>query len=258
MEKVVKNSLGYDSDLYVYQNKSMFNYSVDTILLGNFVSMTAQVKRILEIGTNNGALSIFMSARSEKIKIDALEIQEKALKLADRNVKLNNKQDQINLIHGDFNDFYLEHAKNQGKKYDAIVCNPPFYKVDASIKNKGSEEKLIATHELKLTLEDVIKGSAKIINQKGYLAIVEPTERLVDIVTLMRKYGFEPKRIQMIHPREDQKSNLVLVEGRFRVGWGTHHLPNIYLHTLNKDEHAYRDEVKKLYKPIKSGGRNAK
>ncbi|TCG11792.1 tRNA1(Val) (adenine(37)-N6)-methyltransferase [Mycoplasma marinum] len=256
MEKVVKNSLGYDSDLYVYQDKSMFNYSVDTILLGNFLTINSRVKNILEIGTNNGALSIFVSARSEKIKIDALEIQEKAIKLAEKNIKLNKKSDQINLIHGDFDDFYREHCKNQSQKYDAIVCNPPFYKVKASLKNKGSKEKLIATHELMLTLEEVISGSSKIIKQKGYLAIVEPTERLVDILVLMRKYNFEPKRIQMIHPREDQKSNLVLVEGRFQVGWGTHHLPNIYLHTLNKDEHAYREEVKELYKPMKVGGRN--
>ncbi|MCP4336674.1 MAG: tRNA1(Val) (adenine(37)-N6)-methyltransferase [Mycoplasma sp.] len=256
MSKIVKNSLGYDSDLWVYQDKSMFNYSVDTILLGNFATLNNQTKNILEIGTNNGALSIFISERSEKIKIDALEIQEKALDLAKRNIDLNNKASQINLIHDDFNLFYKKHCKEQRRKYDSIICNPPFYKIDASLKNSGSDEKLIATHELKLTLEDVIKGSSKIINQKGYLAIVEPTERLVDIVTLMRKYNFEPKRIQYIHPREDQKSNLVLVEGRFQAGWGTHHLNNLYLHTNNKNEHKYRDEVKKLYKPQKIRSKN--
>ncbi len=254
MSKVIKNSLGYDSDLWVYQDKSMFNYSVDTILLGNFMSITSQVKRVLEIGTNNGALSIFLSARSKKLAIDAIEIQEKAINLARKNVQLNNKQGQINLIHADFNNFYKDHCRNQNKKYHAIICNPPFYKVDKSKKTQASTEKQIATHEIKLTLEDVIKGASKIIEQKGYLAIVEPTSRLVDIVTLMRKYNFEPKRIQYIHPREDQKSNLVLVEGRFNAGWGTHHLKNIYLHTNDKDAHEYRNEVKALYKPIQIGG----
>ncbi len=254
MGNVVKNSLGYDTDLYVYQDKSMFNYSVDTILLGNFISLNSSTKKILEIGTNNGALSIFISARSKEIKIDALEIQIKALELAKINIELNKKNKQITLIHDDFNNFYKDHMKNQKRKYDAIVCNPPFYKVNASKKTKGSKEKYIATHEIKLTLEQVIKGSSKIIKQKGYLAIVEPTSRLVDIIVLMRKYDFEPKRIQMVHPREDQKSNLVLVEGRFKVGWGTHYLPNIYLHTLNKNEHKYRDEVKELYRPIKMKG----
>lgn len=255
MGKIVKNSLGYDSNLYVYQDKEMFNYSVDTILLGNFASVNTSVKRMLEVGTNNGALSIFISERKKTLKIDAIEIQEEAIVLAKKNIELNKKEKQICLIHDDFNKFVKKHTKDQMKKYHSIVCNPPFYKVDSSIKRKGSELLYNATHEVNLNLEQLIKGASKIIEQKGYLAMVTPTERLVDIFELMRKYNFEPKRVQFIHPREDQKSNLVLVEGRFQAGWGTHFLKNLYLHTNNLSEHKYRDEIKKLYKPIKSKGR---
>lgn len=257
MAKLVKNSLGYDSNLFVYQDKDMFNYSVDTILLGNFASVNPMVKRVLEVGTNNGALAIFLSERSDRIKIDALEIQDKAIELAKKNIELNSKQDQINLIHDDFNAFWKKHNKNQEKKYDLIICNPPFYKIDAGFKRKGSEEIHIATHEIKLNLEQLILGAAKLLKQKGYLALVEPTERLVDVFEYMRKYGFEPKRVQFIHPREQDKSNLVLVEARFKTGWGTTFLPNIYLHPQDKGDHVYRDEVIALYKPKKqSKGEN--
>lgn len=84
--EVVKNNLGYSGDLFVYQDKSMFNYSVDTILLGNFVSINRKVKNILEVGTNNGALSIFIAARDNvwtlmllKSKAKLLSLQEKIL-----------------------------------------------------------------------------------------------------------------------------------------------------------------------------------
>lgn len=80
--EVVKNNLGYSGDLFVYQDKSMFNYSVDTILLGNFVSINRKVRNILEVGTNNGALSIFIAARDKRLNIDAIEIQSKAVELA--------------------------------------------------------------------------------------------------------------------------------------------------------------------------------
>ncbi|WGI36916.1 tRNA1(Val) (adenine(37)-N6)-methyltransferase [Mesomycoplasma lagogenitalium] len=250
--KIIKNSLGYDSNLYVYQDKQMFNYSVDTILLGNFITLNRKVNYLLEIGANNGALSIFIAERDEKLKIDAIEIQEKAIELAKMNVRLNEKNNQIKLILNDFNLFYKEHSKNQLPKYDAIVCNPPFYKVEANIKRKNaSQELLIATHEIKLNLEQIISGSAKIIKQKGYLSFVIPTERMVDCLTLLRKYNFEPKRVQMIYPREDEKSNLVLIESRFATGWGTFFDKNIYLHLNDKFKHEYRDEVKELYKPKK-------
>lgn len=250
-KKIVKNSLGYDSNLYVYQDKSMFNYSVDTILLANFATVNAKTKNVLEIGTNNGALSIFLSERSPKLKIDAIEIQKKAFELAKLNLELNKKNEAINLIHSDFNNFWVECCKKQAKKYDLIICNPPFYKNSTKKKENVSEEMLIATHEIKLNVEQLIKGASKLITQKGYLSLVLPPERLVDVFCELRKYNFEPKRVKMIHPRENQKAILALVEARFQSGWGTIFEQNIYLHPHDKNVHQYRDEVKKLYKPKK-------
>lgn len=249
MTKLIKNSLGYDSDLFVFQDKTMFNYSIDTILLGNFATVNSKTKKFLEIGTNNGALAIFLAQRFPKMQIDALEIQSEALVIAQKNIIFNKKDKQINLILDDFNDYYLKLQK-QNFKYDAIICNPPFYKLANSKKRDGDIKLLIATHEIKINLEQIIKGSSKIIKQRGYLAMVLPTERLVDVIVLMRKYFFEVKRIQFVHPRINQKSNLILIEGRFQVGWGTHFLPNIYLHHDDIKDSRYREEVKKLYKPI--------
>lgn len=249
MAKLIKNSLGYDTQLYVYQDKEMFNYSVDTILLGNFATINSKTKKILEIGTNNGALAIFLAERFSKMQIDALEIQQEALAIAKKNVELNKKNKQITLILGDFNEYYLS-LSQQNFKYDAIVCNPPFYKLESSKKRKGDNKLLIAMYEIKINLEQIIKGASKIIKQRGYLSMVLPTERLVDVIVLMRNYDFEVKKIQFVYPRVNKKSNLLLIEGRFKVGWGTHFLPNIYLHHDDLQNATYRDEVKKLYKPI--------
>lgn len=103
--KIVKNNLGFDSNLYIKQDKNMFNYSIDTIMLGNFVHLNYESKHVLEIGTNNAALSIFIADRYSKLHIDAIEIQERACKLAQENVDLNNKQNQIKIIHEDFNQY---------------------------------------------------------------------------------------------------------------------------------------------------------
>lgn len=101
----IKNSLGYDNNLFIYQDKTMFNYSVDTILLANLMTLNNKIKTVLEIGTNNGALSIFLSQRSDQIAIDALEVQPEAVELAVYNVTLNNLEKQIRIIEGNFNDF---------------------------------------------------------------------------------------------------------------------------------------------------------
>lgn len=256
MQKIIKNQLGFSPDLFVYQDKNMFNYSVDTVLLGNFISLGRGIDRILEIGTNNGALAIFVASRKKTLHIDAIEIQEEALELAKKNVELNKMNDQISLQCIDFNLFWKQHNKMQNKKYDAIVCNPPFYKVGAGAKRSQNPKIHIATHETHINLEQIIEGSAKIIKQKGSLALVIPIERLVDCFELLRKYHWEPKRVQSIHSRTDEKANLVLIESYFRTGWGTEFLPNLYLHPDDKKTHVYRNEIIKLYTPIKNKEKN--
>lgn len=247
----VKNSLGYDNNLFIYQDKTMFNYSIDTILLANLATLNKKTKDVLEIGTNNGALSIFLSQRAENISIDAIEIQEKACELAIYNINMNHLENRINIINEDFNEWWKKHIKNVGKKYDLIICNPPFYRKETKFKKNISEAMLKATHEITLNLEDIIKGSSKIIEQKGFLALIIPPERLVDCFELLRKYLFEPKRIIMIHPRQYQKAILTFVEARFQTGWGVHFEPNIYLHSNDLSNHEYLEDVVKLYQPQK-------
>ncbi|MGZ9797418.1 tRNA1(Val) (adenine(37)-N6)-methyltransferase [Mycoplasma sp. 4013] len=249
----IKNSLGFDSDLYVYQDKTMFNYSVDTILLGNFVFLSNHFTNALEIGTNNAALSIFIAARSEKLYIDAIEIQQQAIQLAKFNVTLNKLDKQINVINADFNLYWKQFNQQNQKKYQIIFCNPPFYRFDASkIRQDISKAKLIATHEITLNLDELILGCSKIIEQKGFLSLVLPVERCIDAFELLRKYNFEPKRIQFVHPRLQDKAKFVLIEARYQAGWGSHFLPNLYLHDAKDlNNHDYLPQIKQLYKPIK-------
>ncbi|AWX69730.1 tRNA1(Val) (adenine(37)-N6)-methyltransferase [[Mycoplasma] anseris] len=254
--KIVKNNLGFSGDLFVYQDKSMFNYSVDTIMLGNFVSINSKVCNILEVGTNNGALSIFIASRSKKINIDAIEIQKPAVDLARKNVQLNQLEAQINVIHADFNeyakDFAFKCGNKQAKKYSLIVANPPYYNENFNVeRTKTTESQKIATHEICLNLEQLIANSAKIIEQKGYLSIVLPMARYIDLICLLRKYDFEPKRVQIIYPRKNGLPKFCLVEARYKSGWGTFFEPNLYLHYDDLNRHEYTEEIKKLYVPKK-------
>ena len=43
--------------------------------------------------------------------------------------------------------------------------------------------------------------------------MVHRASRLVDIMSLMRHYRIEPKRIRFVHPKEGAEANMVLIEG---------------------------------------------
>lgn len=237
--EVINYLLGYDN-LKIYQNTDMFNFSLDSVLLPNFVSISKKTKRILDIGTGNAVIPIILSTKTSAL-IDAVEIQKEVYELGKKSIEYNKLEKQINIYNVDIKDFY----KNiETDTYDIITCNPPFFKVDEKSNLSDSEYKKIARHEIKLNLEDIMIVSKKLLKNNGILAIVHRTDRLIDIIELMRKYNIEPKKIEFIYPKENTNSNIVLVEGSKNGKPGLKILKPLISHT-NDDE--YTDELKKYF-----------
>lgn len=247
---LVKNSLGYNNNLWVYQDKSMFNYSVDTVLLGNFLSINSKVKNILEVGINNASLSIFIAQRKTNLKIDGVEILSRACEIGKINITENRLDDRIYIHCEDFIDFVKKHTQKQQKKYDAVVANPPFSTFNKNTQiPRSSFAKISATYEVNLSLEELIKSVTKVIKNKGYFAVVLPPSRIFDLCFLLKKNGFALKRIRMVFPRINQPPKFFLVESRYKAAEGVTFEPNLYLHPENKSSHEYKKEIKTLYKP---------
>ena len=62
------------------------------------------------------------------------------------------------------------------------------------------EPKAIARHEIKCTLDDVIREAAKVLKPGGRFYMVHRPRRLVEIMNLMSVYKIESKRLRMVHP----------------------------------------------------------
>ena len=151
------------------------------------------------------------------------------------------QKDQIVLINDD--------AKNainnfETDSFDLITCNPPYFKcTDKSIKN-DNKIKSIARHEIMITLEDIIIMSKKLLKNNCSLTMVHRTERLIDIITLMRKHNIEPKRIQFIYPKKNSESNLMLIDGRKNGKPGLKILKPLVVH---EDNGKYTSEITKMF-----------
>ncbi len=127
--------------------------------------------------------------------------------MAKRSVILNDLQTRIEIINSDINNIF-EHLEKH--KFDVVVTNPPYKKTDTGLINI-EEKKLISRHEVKCTLEDVIKNASTLLKDLGEFYMVHRAERLVDIMCLLRKYKLEPKNIRFVHPKADDKPNLILI-----------------------------------------------
>ena len=75
-------------EIKLYQDDEMFCINTDTQVLGEFLNIYKQ-DVVLEIGTNTGALLLYASKFNPK-KMIGIDINEKALNLAKKNMELNN------------------------------------------------------------------------------------------------------------------------------------------------------------------------
>lgn len=238
-EKVI-NDLVYFKDIKIVQNKNYFNFSLDSILLPNFVNLTEGTKNILDLCTGNAPIPLVLSTKT-KAKIIGVEIQKEIYELALESIKINKLDDQIQIINDD-----VKNIQNlyETDSFDIITCNPPYFK-----KNKGSilndnYIKSVARHELEINIEDIIKISRKLLKNGGSLCIVHRTDRFSEVFDLMKKNNIEPKRVRFIYPKTNKESNLFLIDGKKNGNAGLKILPPLYIHN---EDGSYTDEVLKMF-----------
>lgn len=238
MDKEVINYLLAYNNLKIIQRKDMFNFSLDTVLLANFCTITKDVKKIVDFGTNNAAIPLILSKRTNK-PIIGVEIQKEAVELAKKNITLNSLDNQIEIVHSDIKEFV-----NDSIKVGLVVCNPPFFKVDEDSNLNDNEFLTIARHEIKINLEEIIKSAAKILDNRGKFAMVHRPQRMIEILNLMQKYDIEPKRIKFVYPKYNKESHILLVEGIYKGKKGLKIEPPLYAHN---NDGSYSDEIKKMF-----------
>ena len=242
--EVLNDILGYPNRK-IYQNTDFFSFSLDSVMLANFVTVRLRDKEILDLGTGNGVIPLILSLRTDK-KIEGVEIQEKLYSLASKSVSYNHLDNQISIVCSDMKDYI---SKNTIERFDVVTCNPPHFKVNDKNYFNDSSEKTIARHEVKISLEEVVMVASKVLKNNGTFAMVHRTERLLEIFDLFRKYHIEPKRIRFVYEFVHKPSTLVLIEG---VKYGKQGLKVEAPFIMKVDDGSYSSEYERFLVEVKS------
>ena len=238
--KVINDIVNYDN-LKIVQNPDWFMFSLDSVLLPNFVTMTKNIKKILDLGTGNGPIPLILSTKTVE-KIYAIELQKEIYDMAKESVELNNLSEQITVINDDMKNLsnYFPYGS-----FDLILSNPPYFKKGEYARYNNDHHKSIARHEIAITLEEIVELAKKFLDNKGIFAMVHRTTRLIEVMELMRKHNIEPKKIRFIYPKKDRESNLFMIEGVKNGNSGIKIMPPLYAH---EEDGSYTNEIKQNFK----------
>lgn len=231
-----------NKDMKIIQRVDHFAFSLDSLLVSEFASITKYTSKIVDLGTGNGVIPLFLSKKT-KAKITGIEIQEISSDLAKRNVQLNNLEDQISIINDDMKNWRKYFRNNS---IDMVISNPPFFKFDGNEKQLNDLTQLtLARHEISITLEEIIQTASNLLKDKGHFALVHRVDRFMDIIENMKKYDIEPKKIQFCHTKINKEGKILLVEGIKYGKPGLRILPPLIAHD---NDGQYSAEVLEMFK----------
>ena len=237
--EVIHDLVGY-KNLKIIQNTEWFNFSLDSVLLPNFVTLSKNTKNIMDFCTGNAPIPLILSTKTNA-NIIGVEIQKEIYELAERSIKLNKLENRIEIINFDVKNLA---SKFDTETFDVITCNPPYFVVTGDNKMNESDIKSRARHEILLNLNDIFKTAKKILKNKGVIALVHRPERLIEILEVMKKYNIEPKRLQFIYPNEEKEANMILIEGKKNGNPGLKVLKPLFVH---ENDGSYRKEILKMF-----------
>lgn len=225
--------------LKIIQKEKGFRFGVDAVLLSDFAKIRKN-DLVMDFCTGTGVLPILLYGKSQAKGIMGIELQDEFAEMARRSVALNKIEDKVTILQGDIRE---EKLLKSLPKFNVVTVNPPYKKENSGIINE-KDALTIARHEVSLNLEEVIRGARIVLKDQGRFYMIHRPERLADILTLMRKYRIEPKRLRMVYPNTKKAPTMVLVEG-LRDG-GEFLKVEAPLYVYN-DDGTYSDEIRRIY-----------
>ncbi len=193
---------------FVYDDES-FRPGTDTFLLSSLPRLTPGL-RVCDLGSGTGLLGLLLLQRQPALSVTGVEIQEAAVRLAEKAALENRLTDRLTFHHGD-----LRNVKDHFPpgSFDLVVCNPPYF-TPGSGRLASVQAMRTARAEVDCTLGDVCQSAAYLLRWGGSFCLVHRPERLTDLLCALRQSAMEPKRLRFVCKTAGAAPSLLLLEGR--------------------------------------------
>lgn len=233
--KVINDLFDYEN-YKIVQDSNVFKFSLDSILLAEFVTKLQKTDKVLDICTGNGVVPLILSYYFPN-EIVGFEIQKYIANLAIESIRLNNLNNQIKVINDDvkvINNYF------PGNNFDVVLANPPYYKYQESSLINENKNKAIARHEICLDLESMFEVVRHALKDNGVFYLVHLPERLEEILYLCEKYQIIAKEIQFVYTNSNSNATIVLIRCVKNGNNGLKIKQPLYINKYNSYQNIFR------------------
>lgn len=172
----------------INQDQCAHKVGTDGVLLGTWVRHF-NPKKILDVGSGSGLISLMLAQRFPKAHITGIEKDQASFLQSQQNIQESSFKDRVTISHNDFLSCDLK------EHFDLIVSNPPFFK---GAHTSGKEERDNARHELSLPHHILVEKAKSVLTKEGIFSVILPSEEAQEFVTICESQGlFENYRTEI-------------------------------------------------------------
>jgi tRNA1(Val) A37 N6-methylase TrmN6 len=199
----------YSQDVQIIQSPSCFAFSLDAVLLADFVRENHRHKlKTVDLCAGNGAIGLFLHNKLGGTFTE-VELQPRIADMAKRSIELNGLGDRYRVLNMDIKDVFTQVPKDSA---DVVLCNPPYFSVTAKSQKNPNRYLALARHEIATNLQTVAQQMSGLLKMNGHGYLVHRPDRLTEILTTMQEWRLVPKRLRLIHPKAQRDGNMLLLE----------------------------------------------
>ncbi len=190
----------------VHHDRCSMKVGTDAVLLGAWVDIN-RAKRILDVGTGSGVIALMIAQRtSDDIRVDAIEIEKQDAMQAKENILISSWSKKVSVFNQSIQEF------ESTIKYDLIVSNPPYF-INSLLPPAVNRAR--TRHTEKLTFEELITHSIRLLDSSGTLVVILPVKEGNDFKQLASKNELYLKRQLAFYSRKEKPQERWLFEFGF-------------------------------------------
>ena len=231
--------------LQITQPADGYHFSLDSLLLANFVNPTAGM-HFCDLGTGSGIISLILCKRFPSASVLAIDSNEEMVKLAIENAACNDLSDRIKPVKVDVIDLKRLFPVSS---FDGVVANPPF-RTSSSGKVSPKAGRDTARHETTAGIADFLSAAKYLVKPSGKICFVYHPDRLVDFIRCATELKLSLLRLRMVHGTPDAPAKIFLAEvAKGRRGTASI-LPPLIVYEANG---AYTSDMQSIFQGIIHG-----
>lgn len=185
---------------FLKQPKKGYRFSMDAPLLGALVPL-AEVETALDLGCGSGVLPFLLLGRNPGLKVSGIELREVPFALALENAKANGVD--VEWILGDA---MKATSLLEGRTFDLILSNPPYYPVDACRPPKN-EDIAAAKTERYWDQKTMLEQAFALLKPGGCFAVIFDGRREKEIHSLAQAVGFSAEKQIAFYTKADHAAS---------------------------------------------------